>query len=94
MDRHHKSRAKSASGGVAPSKNVFSQTQVMRRKYWGALARIATMKRVIAESPGGAHHGGVTYSSDTAVDTEVLRFIGGLYINLNTTVLTILPSPL
>jgi len=66
----------------------------MRRKYWGALARIATMKRVIAESPGGAHHGGVTYSSDTAVDTEVLRFIGGLYINLNTTVLTILPSPL
>lgn len=47
MDRHRKSRAKGASGGVVLSKNVSSQTQVMRRKSWGALARIATMKRVI-----------------------------------------------
>jgi len=45
-------------------------------------------------SPGGAHHGGATHSSDTAVDGEVLRFVWGLYINLSATVSAILPSPL
>ncbi len=45
-------------------------------------------------SPGGAHHGGATHSSDTAVDTEVLRFVWGLHTNLSTTVSAILPSPL
>lgn len=37
-----------ASGGVAPSKNVFPQTQLMIRKLCGALERIATMKRLIS----------------------------------------------
>jgi len=39
----------------------------------------------IAGSPGGAHHGGATHSSDTAVDGEVLKFVWGLHINLSTT---------
>jgi hypothetical protein len=43
---------------------------------------------------GGAHHGGAQHSSDTAVDTEVLRFIWGLHTNLSTTASAILPSPL
>ncbi len=47
-----------------------------------------------AGSPGGAHHGGATHSSDTAVDTEVLRFVWGLYTNLSTTASAILPSQL
>jgi len=50
--------------------------------------------RFLAGSPGGAHHGGATHSSDTAVDGEVLRFVWGLYTNLSTTASAILPSPL
>ncbi len=47
-----------------------------------------------AGSPGGAHHGGATHSSDTAVDGGVLRFVWGLHTNLSTTASAILPSPL
>ena len=43
--------------------------------------------RGISGSPGGAHHGGATHSSDTA---EVLRFVWGLHTNLGTTASTIL----